>query len=55
MNRYWTLAGVPSTPWPTEATYVVAEAAMPVPGPNQALTRTISSPKNSTRIASSSR
>ena len=41
MNRYWTLAGVPSTPWPTEATYVVAEAAMPVPGPNQALTRTI--------------
>ncbi len=41
MNRYWTLAGPPSTPWPTEATYEVAEAAMPVPGPNQALTRTI--------------
>jgi NADPH-dependent curcumin reductase len=41
MNRFWTLAATPATPWPTDKTYVMAEAAIPTAGQNQALTRTI--------------
>jgi NADPH-dependent curcumin reductase CurA len=41
MNRYWTLAARPLDPWPTPKTFELVEAPMPVPGPGQALTRTI--------------
>ena len=40
-NRFWTLAAIPTTPWPDDATYLSVEAPMPEPGRNQALTRTI--------------
>jgi NADPH-dependent curcumin reductase CurA len=41
MNRFWTLAATPAMPWPDDETYVMDEAAIPAPGRNQALTRTI--------------
>ena len=41
MNRFWTLADRPLDPWPTPETFELREAPMPVPGPGQALTRTI--------------
>ncbi|WP_394763198.1 NADP-dependent oxidoreductase [Phenylobacterium sp.] len=41
MNRFWTLADRPLDPWPTPETFELRTAAMPVPGPGQALTRTI--------------
>jgi NADPH-dependent curcumin reductase CurA len=41
MNRFWTLVATPTTPWPDGATYLVVESAIPTPGPNQALTKTI--------------
>jgi NADPH-dependent curcumin reductase CurA len=39
--RYWTLAKRPPPPWPDEATFALKEAPIPIPGPGQALTRTI--------------
>jgi hypothetical protein len=41
MNRYWTLADRPLDPWPTPETFEIRQAAIPEPGPGQALTRTI--------------
>ena len=41
MNRYWTLSGKPLGGWPEAETFVLREAPLPVPGPGQALTRTI--------------
>lgn len=40
-SRYWTLAKRPPPPWPDETTFALREGPMPVPGPGQALTRTI--------------
>jgi NADPH-dependent curcumin reductase CurA len=39
--RYWTLAKRPPPPCPDEATFALKEAPVPIPGPGQALTRTI--------------
>jgi NADPH-dependent curcumin reductase CurA len=41
MNRYWTLSDRPVGGWPDANTFVLREAAIPEPGPGQALTRTI--------------
>jgi NADPH-dependent curcumin reductase CurA len=41
MNRYWTLSGKPLGAWPEADTFTLREAPIPVPGPGQALTRTI--------------
>jgi hypothetical protein len=41
MNRYWTLADGPVPGWPEANTFVLNEAAIPEPGPGQALSRTI--------------
>jgi len=40
-SRYWTLAKRPPPAWPDETTFALKEASIPVPGPGQALTRTI--------------
>lgn len=40
-NRYWTLADRPVGAWPDAGTFELREAAIPKPGPGQALTRTI--------------
>jgi NADPH-dependent curcumin reductase len=40
-NRYWTLSGKPLGGWPQTDTFKLHEAAVPEPGPGQALTRTI--------------
>src|SRR5271165_2953693 len=41
MVRYWTLSDEPLGGWPTPDTFVLRDAPMPLPGPGQALTRTI--------------
>ena len=41
MNRYWTLAGRPLGELPSPEDFELREAPIPVPGPNQMLTRTI--------------
>lgn len=41
MNRFWTLSGKPVARWPEPDTFELHEAAIPTPGPGQALTRTI--------------
>jgi len=41
MNRYWTLSGKPLGAWPEADTFELRDGAIPVPGPGQALTRTI--------------
>ena len=41
MNRFWTLSDKPVAAWPEADTFELREAPMPVPGPGQALTRTI--------------
>ncbi|HEY4941819.1 MAG TPA: NADP-dependent oxidoreductase [Rhizomicrobium sp.] len=41
MNRYWTLSGKPLGGWPEVDTFELREGPVPVPGPGQALTRTI--------------
>jgi NADPH-dependent curcumin reductase len=41
MNRYWTLSGKPLGAWPQADTFELHDAAVPAPGPGQALTRTI--------------
>ena len=41
MNRYWTLAKGPLSPWPQPDTFELREGPIPEPGPGQALTRTI--------------
>jgi NADPH-dependent curcumin reductase len=41
INRFWTLADGPVPNWPAADTFVLREAAIPSPGPGQALTRTI--------------
>ena len=41
MNRYWTLSEKPVPAWPEPDTFELREAAIPTPGPGQALTRTI--------------
>ncbi|MBU6319481.1 MAG: NADP-dependent oxidoreductase [Alphaproteobacteria bacterium] len=41
MNRYWTLADGPLPRWPRPDTFVLRTSDIPVPGPGQALTRTI--------------
>ena len=40
-NRFWTLSGKPLGGWPDADTFELREAPVPVPGPGQALTRTI--------------
>jgi NADPH-dependent curcumin reductase len=39
--RYWTRSAAPLPAWPQADTFELREAAMPAPGPRQALTRTI--------------
>jgi NADPH-dependent curcumin reductase len=41
MNRYWTLSKKPLGSWPEPGTFEFREEPLPVPGPGQALTRTI--------------
>jgi len=41
VNRFWTLSGKPVARWPEPDTFELREAAIPTPGPGQALTRTI--------------
>jgi len=41
MNRFWTRSAKPLPAWPETDTFELVEAPMPVPGPGQALTRTI--------------
>lgn len=41
MYRFWTLSGKPVAHWPEPDTFELREAAIPTPGPGQALTRTI--------------
>jgi NADPH-dependent curcumin reductase CurA len=41
MNRYWTLSDKPLGGWPDAETFTLHEGSLPVPGPGQALTRTI--------------
>ena len=41
MNRYWTLSDKPIPSWPEADTFEMRAAPMPVPGPGQALTKTI--------------
>ena len=41
MNRYWTLSDKPIPSWPEADTFEMRTAPMPVPGPGQALTKTI--------------
>jgi NADPH-dependent curcumin reductase len=41
MNRFWTLSGRPVGAWPEADTFLLQEAPIPVPGPGQALTRTL--------------
>ncbi len=41
MNRFWTLSGKPLGAWPDADTFALREGPIPVPGPGQALTRTI--------------
>jgi hypothetical protein len=41
MNRYWTLSGRPLGGWPEAGDFDLRTAAVPAPGPGQALTRTI--------------
>lgn len=41
MNRYWTLSGKPLGAWPEADTFELRQGSVPVPGPGQALTRTI--------------
>ena len=41
MNRYWTLADGPLPRWPRPDTFALRTSDIPVPGPGQALTRTI--------------
>jgi NADPH-dependent curcumin reductase CurA len=41
MNRSWTLARTPPAGWPSEGDFRLVETPLPVPGPGQALTRTI--------------
>jgi len=41
MNRFWTLAATPVTPWPDDKTYKMVEEPIPSPRLHQALTRTI--------------
>jgi NADPH-dependent curcumin reductase CurA len=41
MNRYWTLSGRPLGGWPDKDTFELRQAALPAPGADQALTRTI--------------
>ncbi len=41
MNRYWTLSNKPLGGWPEADTFELREGPIPLPGPGQALTRTI--------------
>lgn len=41
MNRYWTLSDKPVGAWPDAETFDLLREPMPIPGPGQALTRTI--------------
>ena len=41
MNRYWTLSDRPVPAWPEADTFELRHEPMPIPGPGQALTRTI--------------
>ncbi len=41
MNRLWTLAATPVTPWPDDDTYALIEEPIPLVGMGQALTQTI--------------
>ena len=41
LNRYWTRSATPLPAWPEPDTFELREAPIPLPGPGQALTRTI--------------
>jgi len=41
INTGWTLARSPVEGWPTDGDFTLVESALPVPGPGQALTKTI--------------